>query len=461
MKSSLYRLLLFFTLILFLVSGIASAAGPSSVEAFSPTAIQSPATFAPKESAPPSGHSPNGSLAAASHLTAETRLDPWPESDPADQADSAIAYNYLHNEYMVVWENTWPGGKKDIYARRVSDNGQLLSWFCITSGADNRHQPALAYNAAEDEYLVVWQHEVSSGVYEVWGRIVAWNGSYLMPELLIFSWANRSFVAPRVAWNSLDNEYLVAWSAFDTTTLLNTDIACIRVKADGSIPYSHLIIATLGAPQEVDIVYNIARNGYMTVWARHDAATGYDIRGAFLDNTGANITEFDVFVGVSGQTTPAVTTNEQDHYMVVWQHFDDSYTPGDWDIYGRLFQANGSPVTIPFMLSNSTDDEMAPDVAANAASQQYLFVWHRWDNAGNQNIVVSRLRHNDGSMGPPETLLANPGWNAVAPAVACDIPGFLIAYQKGSGWTPYHIYARRLVPNVIYLPLVERNAPWP
>jgi len=322
-------------------------------------------------------------------------------------------------------------------------------------------RPALAYNTTNDEYLIVWQHEVSSGVYEVWGRRIKWNGADLnLPQYAafkIFSWTNRSFVAPRAAWNSIDNEYLVVWSAFDTGTLLNTDVACKRVMADGSMPYAHLIVSNVGAPQEVDIVYNLALNGYLAVWASHGGATGYDIWGASLDHTGAKMPpgEFYVYVGGSGQMTPAVTTNEQNHYMVVWQHFDNSYTPGDWDIYGRLFQADGSPASNLFMLSNTADDEMGPDVAADGATQQYLATWHR--NAGSQSIIVARLRNADGTLATPVNVLYAPGWKALAQAVACDIPGFLIAYEKGSGWVPYHIYGRRWVPSVVFLPLVLRQ----
>ncbi len=143
---------------------------------------------------------------------------------------------------------------------------------------------------------------------------------------------------------------------------------------------------------------------------------------------------------------------------VVWQHFDNSYTPGDFDIYGRLFQANGSPVTAPFMLSTTTDDEMLPDVAANGASQQYLAVWHRYNAAG-EGRVVARLRNANGILATPVDVSYAPGWSAQAPAVACDIPGFLIAYEKGSpGWVPYHIYGRLYWPKALYLPLTLRNS---
>ena len=40
------------------------------------------------------------------------------------QSLPAIAYNSIHDEYLVVWQNTW-GGNKDIYARRVNGRGQI------------------------------------------------------------------------------------------------------------------------------------------------------------------------------------------------------------------------------------------------------------------------------------------------------------------------------------------------
>lgn len=73
----------------------------------------------------------------------------------ADHYRAAVAYNWRHGEYLVAWHNKWPDGHRDIYAQRVSESGELLSWFSITDGPDDRVQPALAYNATNDEYLVV------------------------------------------------------------------------------------------------------------------------------------------------------------------------------------------------------------------------------------------------------------------------------------------------------------------
>jgi hypothetical protein len=398
------------------------------------------------------------SPAAAPRLGTEMQISTPSTPTDADRYKPAVAYNWKHREYLVVWHNQWPGNR-DIYAQRVSESGKLVGpWFAISAGSNDRFRPAVAYNGMNDEYLVVWMYEASANVYEIWGRIIAWNNSYQKAEFRIIQWADRSFWTPRVAWNSYRNEYMVIWNAVDTTTMSNHDVAGCRISADGVIqPGAPIIITTSGNPGEADLVYNVALDGYLVVWTRC-GATDCDIYGAFLDRYGAKITppgEFAVYTGSSDQTTPAVTTNEQNHYMVVWQHFDNSYVPGDWDIYGRLFQADGSPVTSAFMLSNTTYDEMLPDVAANGATQQYLAVWHR--ATGSQSIVTARLRNPDGTLTTPFDILNSAGWYASAPVVACDIPGFLIAYEKGSPLTHYHIYGRMWWPEAVYLPLILRN----
>lgn len=408
-------------------------------------------------------HAPSGTLGAAAfplgpEFQISTTLSPV---DP-DRDYPAIAYNYDHNEYLVLWYNRW-SASLDIYAQRVSDSGELVGpWFAVSWGTGDRFNPSAAYNATNDEYLVVWSLQVAPNVYEVWGRRINWDGSDMgLPkyaEFKIFSWANRSFMQPRVAWNSYRNEYLVVWSAYDTSTSLYTDVAGIRVLADGTMPDSHFIVSNVGHPQEADIVYNLALDGYMVVWARDSGSpTDYDIYGVFLNRFGAKINppgEFAVNSALSDQTAPAVATNLQNHYMVVWQH---EYGPSDRDIYGQLQQFDGSVADGPFVIANTTCDEKTPHVAANVDTQEYLIVWQR--DPGSDSIVTGRLRNADGVLEPPADISSVDvvyGW----PVVACDIPGFLVVYHKNAGGSASdHIYGRKWLPEETYAPLVLRKRP--
>jgi hypothetical protein len=185
---------------------------------------------------------------------------------------------------------------------------------------------------------------------------------------------------PRVAWNSVQDEYLVVWNAFNTASSfppgVPNDIAGARVQPDGSF-WPTPILTTYASPYHADLVYNPAMDEYLlTFVAVHtQGTTGNDIYGLRVGANGYPINppglipicELD-----RDQDVPAVATNEQDRYMVVWQH---EYTTTDRDIYAREYDALGNPVGSYFTIASWTEDTTAPDVAANGASREWLVVW--------------------------------------------------------------------------------------
>lgn len=52
----------------------------------------------------------------AYRLGSETRLSPSPESDAYTQSWSAVAYNYVNHEYLVVW-GEYPAGREKRHLR--------------------------------------------------------------------------------------------------------------------------------------------------------------------------------------------------------------------------------------------------------------------------------------------------------------------------------------------------------
>ncbi len=393
----------------------------------------------------------------------------------------AVVHNRNHKEYLVVWHNEWPGSR-DIYAQRVSESGAKIGgWFCITTGAKDRFQPALAYSATDDEYLIVWMQEddTRANVYNIRGRIIAWNNSYQRPEFTIITWANRSFWTPRVAWNSVRNEYFVVWNAFDTTINfppgVPNDIAGSRVTNEngGKVIATHMLaFPTDSGPHQVDIAYNVAMNEYLMVCVivHTEVSSGNDIYGRRVGWDGTLYPWIEIFKddyasGRKHQNHPAVTTNEQDKYMVVWEH---QYTSTDHDIYGREYNANGTPV-ISYFISVRTEDDTVPDVAANGASKEWLVVWQRKIGSGGGYSIRGCRWGSDGS-GVYTYFFDVINWTFYEcqnPAVAADIPGYLIVYEElpppgpltdSANLTTYrHIYGRMWWPEAAYLPIILRN----
>jgi hypothetical protein len=369
-----------------------------------------------------------------------------------------VAYNTAHREYLVVWHNEWPSGHRDIYARRVSENGELLSWFAVSAGSNDRAQPAVAYNATTDEYLVVWMYNANGdgSTYEIWGRTIAWNGSYQNPEFQIITWPNRTFWTPRVVWNSHRNEYLVVWNAADATTSLPTDVAHAILSASGTKLYG-AVITSADQPHQADVTYNVAADEYLVVWRRMYGAGDGDIRAARLGGFSGQVVTppgvFTVNAASEDQLLPAVATNEQDRYVVVWQH---AY-PGpccDWDIRGQELDVDGNLVGSLFVIAATTDDESSPTVVARAGTGlDYLAVWQRSHSTGEEVWAY----HRDDTRIEVFEVAAAAFWDNESPAVAWGNVASLVVYEGDSQGDPTvyrHIYGRRWVPNIVYLPLV-------
>lgn len=274
------------------------------------------------------------------------------ESPESKRDHPRLAYNSIKDEYMVVWDNLWPGGSRDIYARRVSGSGVLKSQFTVATGFKNddknRFHPDVAYNATSGEYLVVYMFDSKGDnmQYEVWGRRVAWNGSWLGSEFQIFSWPNRGFYAPRVVWNSWRDEYFVVANALDTQTGKWNDVAGRRVMIDGSTPYPGYSISTQNQslqPCLADVTYNKQIDEYLVVWQQLYGATDWDIHGARVGGIDyVVINPPGVFVidnAPVSQNSPAVSSNQKDRYMVVWEQREDPD-----GIFGRELNNSGGTI---------------------------------------------------------------------------------------------------------------------
>jgi len=131
-----------------------------------------------------------------------------------DQVQPAMAYGSQTDQYLVVWEDHhWGWGNDwDIYGRFVGADGVPLgSHFGISwEGDKHRMAPDVAYNSANGEFLVVWEYEYSPDDHDIYARRVASDGTLVGNEFIITNLANFES-NPAAAYNTANNEYLIVW----------------------------------------------------------------------------------------------------------------------------------------------------------------------------------------------------------------------------------------------------------
>ena len=372
----------------------------------------------------------------------------------------AVAYNWKHNEYLVVWHNKWGGGGRDIYAQRITSGGELKSWFAVTAGPNDRAQPSVAYDPVNDRYLVVWIYDVwgDGSDWDVYGRFIPWNGpSASLPEFSICTWATKQW-NPKVAYARAQEEFLVVW--WTEHPSVPAYVSGRRVFADGSgfPPGDGFTIAVHATENRVspDVAYNLARNEYLVT-----CDNAFDIYAVRLRGDGVALGggEFGVAGWPDTEIRPVVAAcDAADQYLVAWQSLQPA---GHYDLYARFVTGDGTPDSV-HLIYDTPVGEVEPDIACNLNGRQYLVVWQeQYSSAVGPYGVWGRLVYPDRSMGAAFGIIAPIGGITAEftnPAVAGGHTNYLVAWEHDRAGTSYQdIHGQLISPYAVFLPLVVRN----
>ncbi len=202
---------------------------------------------------------------------------------------------------------------------------------------------------------------------------------------------------PQVAYNSVEDEYLVVWEEYRHEDSTSADIWGQIVRKDGTLRGGNFPICQAPNPQWwPHLDFDKLHNRYLVVFedARHYPADGswikgFDIYGALLDADGKKIptstsvadSTFPVCDDTMAAHYPVVAFNEREQsYLVVWADYRPS---NDIDIYGQLLDWNGDLLPPPdppsskvnFAIANTSAPEDVPDVSYCSALNEWLVVY--------------------------------------------------------------------------------------
>ena len=396
------------------------------------------------------------------------------------ETNPAVAYNPDREEYLVVWYND-RAGCDDIRAQRVSKSGALVGGpFYISAGcpADRRY-PDVAYNSAQNQYLVVWEEEGSTG-FSIQARRVSGEGQVVDTtdiEIAPHGMGSSNNYRPAVAYASTEDKYLVVYQLWVWGAPATWSIAGKVVSSTGTPDPTVLVISTDpggAAREQPDLAYNRSRNEYLVVWRQRFTSSDYDIYARRVSGNGAPLYPASIMISIRtwNEEAPAVgalpLTNNEGDYLVAWE-----INTGSAGIDAKTVHvaSDGSATVggLPQIVYDSSLDESAPAVAGNESSNQYLVTWSQYYEVdlggggvfpfydGIAGKAVSSDGHLlNGSLFDPGTELG--GFRADNSAVAAGPLGdFLVTFDDTPALASSRGIYGQLWGHRIYLPLVMRN----
>jgi len=352
-----------------------------------------------------------------------------------------------------------PAGAEGGTPPRVSP--VIGSDFRVGAGPDWEEQPAVVWNGANEEYLVVWSDSRSAGGQtDIYGRRLKADGTPVgTADFKVSGLGAVSDEAyPAVAWNDTAEQYLVVWIDWRGAY---ADIYGRRLKADGSPVGADFLISVNGTRDEgiPDVVWNGTKNQYLVVWSDARAGTHSPRVDIYGQRVGAKGTLVGGEIRISGSGATADELNAavawnatKNQYLVVWE---DVRSILRWHIYGRRISALGVPLGEDFRISAGGADgsESRPDVAWNGATNQFLVVWEDYrDPSDLIDLYGRRVRANGTVVGAEDVRLSSAAASSheLAPAVAWSAAAdrFLVVWEDqrsaGRGWD---VYGRKVRPS--------------
>lgn len=336
-----------------------------------------------------------------------------------------VAYNPDDNEFLVVWQGDGLAGANfqrvnEIFGQRINAATSKESGanFRISNISDvgkecGANSPQIVYNSTAHEYLVVWYGsgtiKTLDKVFEIYGQRLTRTGNEIGGDFRIshttdLGKVNTSFVRAsnqaHVAWNSVNNQYLVIWSGMgQPEDVVKLEIYGQLLTSGGeAIGHNFRISDTTdqgdnfqaGTP---DVAYNSTNNQYLVVWSGgFKDAYQFEIWGQGLTSKGGRlgkgngdfrISHFTDLGNNPSTNSPRVVYNGgNNEYFVVFSAnaFPSEANNSVSEIFGQRIDAATLGETGPqdFRISNTTganNQALTPRVTYGNLDKEYLVIW--------------------------------------------------------------------------------------
>ncbi len=171
---------------------------------------------------------------------------------------AGIAYSPAANQFLVAWHGNYGSGN-NIWIARVTTGGQVVSKLAVTTTTAYEREPSVAYNAASDEFVVVYAGTVKvNGIETAYVRAQRVKDGAPLGGPIQLDSAKASYIS-WAEYNPATQSVLAAWSRG------GTKIYGRAISAAGSIGSLLTLSTSYGAYDALDVSFNPVAQRFLLV----------------------------------------------------------------------------------------------------------------------------------------------------------------------------------------------------
>ncbi|MEO0067809.1 MAG: hypothetical protein ABIK23_01595, partial [candidate division WOR-3 bacterium] len=338
--------------------------------------------------------------------------------NPAQQAYPATASDGANA--LIAWRDD-RAGEGDIYGARLTWAGQVLdtNGFLISGATDFQGPVDIGFDGTN--YFLAWEdYRNNPQAGDIYAARVTPDGQVLDPNGIPVEVDTLYEEIPAITCG--DSASLVLWTG-QILPSLEPGIQSKRVSASGVVLDTTATTVSTYCPAQWDPAVAYDGTNYLVVWEddRNEPGYGTDIYAARVSPTGEVLDPacIPVCIEEGWQMYPAVTFNGV-NYVVAWQ--DERY--GQPDIYAARVTPAGQLVDTQAIAVawNSRDDECYPTVVAGDTVT--LVAWER-----ERREIEGRRIGRSGQVLDPDVIEISPEERGRYPAATFDGTDFLVVFH--------------------------------
>ncbi len=228
-----------------------------------------------------------------------------------------------------------------------------------------------------------------------------------------------------------DGGFVIAWSSYFSGSGRSNDIIARRFDPNG-IPETEdiqLNATTEGNQTEPALAINDA-GSILVAWQGPGGREEEDIYARLFDPNGSPLTaELAVNADPNGrQIYPRMAAGADGAFLVVWENRPSDETSGNTTIRAQRFDPNGVPVGDGFQVSGDVHDCRYPDIAMNEVGDT-IVVW--MEDRTRRSIHACRLDPNDAGPSSPFEVNTDEIASITRPAVTMNAAGAFVITWDG------------------------------
>ena len=334
----------------------------------------------------------------------------WAAEFQINQYTSGTQSNEMNNpsiatngsNYLVTWwSDGQDGSGNGVYGALVAPDGTILNSDILLNTYTTNSQRWSSVASDGTNYFATWEtYGQDSSTYSIYGQLIdGTTGAKIGNEFPVYSSSSGYLQAvPSITYNSVDNEYIVAWQSEPQDGsgygLYAQRFSQAGAKIGGEVQLNNYTTNSQNSPQ-------VAFDGsqYLITW--HDQQQDGNLSGIFGRRFSTSLTpldmnEFQINTYTTGYQDMADVTHNGDTYLVVWE--GEGLDGSSYGVYGRRYDADGNALDTQEFVINSNTTSTQNHIISATNGQTFLVTWEDWSGIdGSGSTICAQLFDADGN----------------------------------------------------------------